>query len=497
MRTLLACVAALVSTACAGSAAIERSAVSPEARRPVVAERVALPAGSQATAVWVGPRGEGLVALRDGRVLSVDARGRVRALDRFPGDAPSPDDAPIASFAARRAASPLALVPDGALLVDRGMVRRAPLPAFLRSARAFSSLGAEALWATPAGLYASQGDTWLAIDLAAPQDVLELVPFGARDAWVLVGPELRRLRVDKGTPARVTWLDATPGVDVGRVRSIARVDADRGVIASAEGVTLVGPSAVRVFHGEPNDGVPDVVGGGGGWAWVGWAGQLLRTDGERWESLVGQVPFGAGSRARIAVDDASGAVALVLDAIGGVLRVVAEETMRSSGVSGGDVVLDTRLELEALPPLREAPDAIDFVLDGVTLATRKEAPWGWARDGARARDLPALAFGAHRVDVIGRFRGGETKTQTVRFEYASPLGRVPLYGADVVPIFASHCARCHANGVARDLSSYAALSAQAALVRASVREARMPPDILLDRTSVAILTAWVDGNAPK
>jgi hypothetical protein len=496
MRRLFVLALVSLSTAC-GASAIEQRAVSPEARRPVSAARVALPAGSRATAVWVGPRGDGLIALRDGRVVSVDARGVTRTVDRFPGEVPSADEAPIATFAARRARSPLALVPGGALLVDRGMVRRAPLPAFLRSARAFTSLGAEALWATPAGLYTSQGDTWLAIDVVAPQDVAELVPFGARDAWVRVGSELRRLRVDAGAPPMVTWLDATPGVATSGVRSIARVDAERGAIASSEGVTVVGASTIRVFHGETKDGAPDVVGGGGGFAWVGWAGQILRTDGERWESLVAGVALGPG--AQIGVDDASGAVALVLDANGDVLRVVVEETMRSSGLSNGDVVVDTRLELEALPPLREAPVAIDFVLDGgrSPLASRKEAPWGWAEGGGRARDIPNLAFGAHRVDIVGHFRSGETTTETIRFDYASPLGRVPLYGADVVPIFASHCARCHANGVARDLSSYAALSSQAALVRASVREARMPPDILLDRTSVAILTAWVDGNAPK
>jgi hypothetical protein len=34
-------------------------------------------------------------------------------------------------------------------------------------------------------------------------------------------------------------------------------------------------------------------------------------------------------------------------------------------------------------------------------------------------------------------------------------------------------------------------------VRAAVRERRMPPDILLDPTSTAILTAWVDGGTPR
>ncbi len=51
-------------------------------------------------------------------------------------------------------------------------------------------------------------------------------------------------------------------------------------------------------------------------------------------------------------------------------------------------------------------------------------------------------------------------------------------------------------GVARDLATYERLRAQAPMVRAAVREQRMPPDLLLDAASVALVTAWIDGDSP-
>ena len=491
------CISITALTGCASSGGIEHRALAPEIKRPLVAERVALPAGATATAAWIGSQGEGLIALRDGRVLAIDARGVVRPVDRIPGETPRPNEAPIVVFAARDRGNPLGLVAGGALAFQGGMLRRASLPGFLADARAFAPLGSEALWATPNGLYATRGDQWIDVQAAngALKDVVDLVPIGdgdRRETWVLRGGIVQRLRVDG---SGVTWIEAAPGVELGPVRAIARVDPMRGAIASAQGVTIVGPGSIRVFEGDARDGAPDVLGGGGGWAWVGWAGQLLRTDGERWESLVGGVSLGAS--ARIAVDEGAGASALVVDASGGVLRVVAEEALRASGLVDGALLLDTRIELEAIAPRPTELEGVRFLVDGREIVVRTEAPWGWASDGGRTRDLRDLGFGTHRVDVVARYKGGATLKRAIAFDYVSPLGRVPTYGADVVPIFAARCGRCHANGVARDLTSYAALSGQAAAVRASVRESRMPPDILLDATSVAIITAWVDGNTPK
>lgn len=482
-----------------GPAAFEERAVSPTRRVPLAAARVALPDGTRATAVWVGPEGEGLIALRDGRLLALDPLGAVRPLDRLPGEAAREGEAPVGKFSERAEGIPLAIGPAGALAVERGFVHRAALPAFLGAPRAFARLvGPEALWATPEGLFGSHAGAWFALEQPSGplRDVTELIPIaGAPEAWVLAGSALQRVRIDAGAPPRVTWIEAAPGVDLGAVRALARLDGARAAVVSRRGVAVLGPDRIRLFHADPSDGLPEALGGGGGFAWVGWAGQLLRTDGERWEALASGVALGPG--ARIAVDGGAGAVALVLDAEGKVFRVEAEEALRLSGLADGDQVLDTRLELAVVPPGRGGLAQVTFSLDGKRLATREEAPWGWGTDGARMRDLKGLSFGPHRLEVSGRALGGRALARTIHLTYASPLGRVPTYDRDIAPLYAAHCARCHGNGVAHDLDSYDALAAERGMVRAAVREGRMPPDLLLDPVSAALITAWVDGDTPR
>jgi len=103
---------------------------------------------------------------------------------------------------------------------------------------------------------------------------------------------------------------------------------------------------------------------------------------------------------------------------------------------------------------------VEFELDGKRVSSRSTSPWGIADDGGPARELGDLSFGAHTLGVIARLEEGRELRRVVKFTYASPLGRVPSYRRDIVPLFAARCARCHANGLARDLSSYEALRAQ-------------------------------------
>ena len=147
--------------------------------------------------------------------------------------------------------------------------------------------------------------------------------------------------------------------------------------------------------------------------------------------------------------------------------------------------------------MRAGLERVTFLVDGRELTTRKEAPWGWGDGGARARDVAALTFGAHTLEAVAHYKGGDELRRALHVERRSPLGRVPSYAKDVAPIVTARCARCHANGVAHDLTGFESLSMEAPLVRASVREGRMPPDIRLDPTSAAILTAWVDGDTPR
>ena len=486
----------LSSAAACGGAAVQESVIVPVRRPALVAERVPLPAGASATAVTL-LRGGGLIALRDGRMLAVDSRGVVSPVDRVPGEAREDGDAPVSAFAERGPDAALALVPKGALLVERGLVRRVPLPPFLRQARAYGSGQGEVLWATSEGVYASHKGKWLSVENAAGplRDVRDITSF-LGSSWLCTGSELLRFRVDDyGEPAHVTFLEPAPGASLGAVHAVARMSEGMGAALTARGVAVLAQEHVTTFVGASGDGSPRALGAGGGFAWIGWGDQLLRTDGERWEALASGVALDEG--AEIAVDAEDGSRALVLDAHGSVIRVVAEETLRASGFADGAKVIDSRLELEALPPRDASPAKLAFTLDGEAVATRDAPPWGWGKDGARARDLSNLRFGPHEVALTWS-SGGRTLSKKLHFAYLSPLGRVPSYERDVAPILASRCARCHGKGgVGRDLSTLSAATAQAEMIRSAVREARMPPDLLLDTASARVITAWVDGDSPK
>jgi len=519
---------------CASSAAIQDRSVSAPARTPKLAQHVLLPPGAKAVAVFAQSGGEGIIALADGRFLSVGTRGDVHPIDRLPGEPAREGESPVSSFSARGPDEAIAIIPGGALAIERGIVHREPLAPFLRTPRAFAALGEnDVLWGTAAGLYANYTNRWFALDApsswglpaGALDSVAQIIPFafqgsprGARDAWIRTGTRLLRVHLEPGTagvPA-VTWIDPTPGVALGAVQSIARVDLGRGAVTSERGVTLAGEGSIHTFHEEPRAGLPGALAGGGGWAWVAWNGQILRTDGETWESLAEGVAMGPG--ARIAVDEGTGSFALVLDGAGGVSRIQAEDALFSSGLASGATVFDTKVELEVLPTNLDAvPDGrtpvastsqlarVTFAIDGKELSTRTSAPWGWGEGGARTSELSFLSFGPHRVDIRAHLViGGAAKdepardlTRTIRFDYASPLGRVPSYEADIAPLYDARCGRCHSGGVASDLSSYERLASQASQVRASIREGRMPPDLQLDAVSSRMFTAWVDGHTPK
>lgn len=484
---------ASVTVGCAPAGPILDSSIHPKTRAPLVAERLALPA--QAVAVHITRQGEGLIALTDGRIMAVSVAGRVSPVDPVPGYA---GRAGVFAFADASGEAPIALSETATLRIEHGVFHDDASAWKIRGARAYAARGAsDEMWATGAGLFTTWGDGVVELQpLSGPlRDVEQIVPF-VHDAWIRTGPRLLRVRLDRGLDgaAQVVWVDPAPGVQLGGVRAIARIDATRGAIASERGLTIVSPDSVRTFHGEPGEGVPDALGGGGGYAWVGWDGEILRTDGSGWEALLAGVAL--GPRSRIAVDEGTGASALVLDGAGRVIRVVAEDALRTSGITDGASVLDTRLELEVVVTSGAPPRRVEFLVDGKLLAARAAAPWGWGTDGARVLDVSTITFGSHRIEVRASYDGRAPFSRTIQLQYGSPLGRVPSYAKDIAPLYAARCARCHSGGVARDLSGYGRLSSQSTSVRAAMREERMPPDLRLDAVSAALFTSWIDGAAP-
>lgn len=493
-------VAALMVAACGGGSG--EQTINPTVRQPFVAQRIALPAGATAVAVQTLREGGGVIALSDGRIVQVNLFNEVSAVDRVPGETVRADDLPVSQFADRGGGVLLAIVPSGALLVQNGLVRASQLPMFLASARAFTRFGSEALWATNTAVFTSEGDRWLQLDMqsGAVANTTELASFdssdGRREAWVHTGDTVKRLRFAGGAMPQTSWSDVVPTADIGVVRNIGAMDRSHGAIAGERGVAVVGADGVHLFRGGTDRGAPVALAAGGGWAWVAWGSALLRTDGTRWESLVQDMALGANTR--ISVDSATGSSALVIDSAGALIRVDAEETLRLSGLADGTLLFDTRIELEAVPMRTMGLESITFTVDAamMPITTRMAAPWGIGDEGARRMDLSGLAFGHHSIDILATYMDHRTLRRSVGFDYVSPLGRTPSYATDIAPIFAARCARCHANGVARDLSGFANLRNQALGVRAAVRENRMPPDLLLDAESTATITAWVDGMTP-
>ena len=489
------------------------------ARMPFVARRVALPGGAQAFRGWMGDEGQAVVVTRDGRFFSIDARGTASSIDRAPGESPTADDVRVSTIVARGPAELFALTPGAGLLVQNSLVRSAQLPMFLRGARTFTRLGEEALWATPTGLYLGLLSRWVRVDDArgAVTNVEELATVSStlgREAWLRVGTGVRRVRVREGSaPA---FIEMPTNIELGTVHGLASMGDDRAVVASSRGVLFLKGNEASGFGIGGGRQDPDAVSGGGGFAWVLWGTDILRTDGVRWEALARDPKLGQLSRIHA---DSTGNSAIAIDDDGGVIRVDVEERVRISGVRDGEVVVAPTAPLEVTPWRDGNPTSVEYFVDGEMMpsARRTEAPWGWGytvetgsmgmaivtHTGARTRELASQLprrmegpFGTHSVRIVVRY-GDAAIARTVGFGYASPFGRVPTYAADIQALYQARCARCHSNSVAEELGTFRLLSQRRVPLRLALRERRMPPDFPLDPVSEALFVAWIDGNVPE
>ncbi len=478
-----------------------------------------LPDGARAYRGWMGDEGQAVVSTLDGRFFAINPRGIATAIDRLPGETPVADDVRVASLVARAPGELFALTPGTGLLVQNSLVRSAQLPMFLRGARTFARFGDEALWATPTGLYLGMAARWVRIDdsrgaVTAAEELASVTATGAREAWMRTGTTVRRVRVREGEAP--TFIEMPTNVDLGTVHGLASMGDDRAVVATSRGVLFLKGNEATGFGVGGGRLDPDAVSGGGGRAWVLWGTDVLRTDGVRWEALARDPKLGQLSRV---YSDSTGNSALVIDDEGGVIRVDVEERVRLSGVRDGEVVVSTTAALEVLPWRDAEPTSVEYFVDGEAMPSsqRMMAPWGWGyrtepdamgrpivtSTGERNRETATQVgtnrgneFVPHQVRVVVRY-GTEMVERTLGFGYQSPLGRVPTYDADVAPLYAARCARCHTDSVAEELSSYELLSGRKSSMRLALRERRMPPDLPLDPVSEAIFVAWIDGDTPR
>jgi hypothetical protein len=533
-------------------------------RVPAFLGPLGLPSGVEPAAVWVSPEGEGLVAARDGRLLAVDVYGEARALERLPGDRVGEGEAPATAVVERAAGVPLVLVPGGGLVVEDGWLRRAELPSLLRGARAMTAWGAEALWATAAGLYTTQGDRWYQLERegAALTDVVALVAGPSddarREAWVLrADGALYRLRVTvTGTSLTVLWSDPVVGLAPGRVSAIARLGDDRYFSRAGDLLRVTPAGAVSRVRIPGEYRGPSALTAAGPWLWAVWdlgerGVDVGRIDARNNLEMVarGVMPFGGAitetQRVSLAVDPTRGDtayLALTAEVTGApaagdagrgdaaasdaavdappagdatpardaapagdvgvtrqtvALRVVVEPRVALVGFADGQRVTEARLPLRAAPPEPGAVESVTWLVDEMRAEELTAPPFGWGPQGRLYRDLPMLDFGEHTVEVVVRYRGAEELRRARTFTYVSPLGRVPTYERDVLPVYTTRCARCHSTGIARDLRGYERFRSMAPLVSAALLARRMPPDLAVDQPTVLLFTAWVAGGTPR
>lgn len=498
-------------------------------RLPISLGPVRLPNEGDVVAAWVAPEGDAVIATRDGALFAVDVYGAVREIERVPGDPRGPGDAPVSLVAERDATTPVLYTPAGGIVVRDGWAMRAELPAILRGARARARWGAETLWATAAGIFTTDGPRWLTIDRAdAPvTDVVAFAPGGVsptqREAWVLrAGGALEALRITSaGGTTAVRWTTPVAGLDLGSARAIATFG-DARYIARRDDLLRVSPAGFVERLRVPGEySGPIALAAAGPWLWAAWDNGELGVDLGRIDAVGGVeilargvMPFArdvTGVQAvHIAADAERGATAVVTlraevpAGDGGAareevraVRIVVDARVALAGVAEGTAVTFARLPLRALPPRADAVEAVDFALDGTRVETVTAPPFGWGGGGRLVRDLPTLDFGDHTLGVTVRYRGAEPLRRTRRFTYLSPLGRVPTYEADIAPLYADRCARCHSTGIARDLRGYDRLRAQGPIVAQALLARRMPPDLAVDEPTVLLFTSWVAGGAPR
>lgn len=472
-------------------------------RAPARFDALTVPSDAMSLTPWMGVEGDGLLVAQDGRFFSVDSYAAVTPVERMPDEPRAMGESPVAAVIERAPGEPIATVPAGGLAYHGGFVRRAELPMILSQARARAPWGPETLWATPTGVYMTSGDAWLRLDRggAAVTDVVAFASGPAdahvRDAWALrASGELLRLRVEPTATSalQVTWSDPVPGITWTGVRATASLGAVR---YAGRADDLVRVTATGAFERLRIPGVyagPDALVTSGRWLWMAWSGMtdsmVARTDGSTVEVLARGVGW---ERPRLAVD---GDTALVTDGARAWSLVVSSRP-RVAGFADGESVARSQLALRVYPPLPSAVAAVEFRMDGQSLGRVTAAPYGWGDGGAATRDFPTLGFGEHAVTVLVSYRGAPDIQFTRRFTYLSPIGRVPTYTADILPLYNARCARCHSTGIARDLRGYERISDQAPLVAQAVGARRMPPDLAIDAPTIQLVTAWVAGGAPR
>jgi hypothetical protein len=492
-----------------GDAAVPRRPTNIDAvlveRAPASFTTVTLPEGVEPFAPWVNADGRGFVVSTDSRLFAINGSGIATELERVAGDMRGPMESPPNALIESTSIEPMALLPDGALTVREGRVRRASLPTLLRNATTVIRWGSESLWATREGLYTTQGPRWLRIDRGGSPvtDITTLVTGATtssrREVWVLrSNGDLLNLsvQIQTGDTVAATWSDPVNDYAVGTVRAIGSLGTDRYIARSNDLLRVSADGQLGRIRFPGMFAGPTALVRTNTWLWILWGGEsesaIGRYDGTTLEVFARGVYAMGG---RIAVDPRGDSALIAHNRR--LRRLVADAAPVVIGFADGASVTESRLALQIDPPSPESVSRVVFRLDGDTLEEVTTAPYRWGVGGDLYRALPGLTFREHAVTATIQYRGAPDVVVRRSFRYVSPLGRVPTYTADIARLYQTECARCHSTAIARDLRGYAALSRMGRNVAEVVQSRRMPPDLTLDAPSLQLFSAWVSGGMPE
>jgi hypothetical protein len=230
-------------------------------------------------------------------------------------------------------------------------------------------------------------------------------------------------------------------------------------------------------------------------AWVSAGGKLWRYDADldTWETAKGITNL------RLLAADAAGGAWISVN--GGLQSVTKDRAPRLVGLDTSEVLTVSDLVVQALIPPGAGALTVTYTLEGEQVVA---GPSTYALGGESAEgsvmpySLLGLASGSHTLKAMASYSDGSSATREVPFSYA-PYDNAPLsWAADIYPIHAARCARCHESaGPGHDLSTFELWKADAARIAAAVGDRRMPADGPLDPLARTKIIRWVQtGAAP-
>ena len=457
-------------------------------------------------------RGGGVFATPEGTAVRLRSDGSRAALESHPGNSAAPGK--VLRVLASGPHSALVAAENGVYLAESGWLiepawREALEPTGIRGA----ALGADGVaWiAHERGLFRrEQGElSELKLGSASLGGISALAvapaPDGSSAVWFAQGETLGYARQTSRTRYEVVEGALT---DLGgEVRAMASISSTP--TAPAELWLITDKVLLRHdssgFHRYELEQAPRALVAGGRFLWLSTEDSLYRYDPDRrrW----GQVQ-GLRAPALLAAD-ASGS--LWLRAAERSLTLSSGTVPRVWGLFEGARVYSTDLRVRALLPAVAEPMSVRFALDDGEEVERRAEEARMAEEGPDAQlefalggfdaalreqgfSLAGLSSGLHTLSITARFASGETRRQ-LTFELRESAATKLSFKDDVLPIFETRCAKCHATGPGHALDSYETWVAEKDRIVSAVVELRMPADGPLDPSQIQIVQRWAAGGA--